>query len=99
VGQVLAEPAPAAQLRYTTAMWRYTRSLAFTATGRPEQAQSEHDSLAAITTATPAEATAGINSARTLLTLAERHLTGKMAATRGDTAAAATARRSGSRTS
>jgi tetratricopeptide (TPR) repeat protein len=89
--QVLAEPAPAPQLRYTTGMWQYTRGLALSATGRPEEAQAAHDSLAAIVGAVPAEAPAGINSAKKLLTLAERHLSGRIAAGRGDSAAAATA--------
>ena len=91
--RLLAEAAPAPQLRYTTGMWQYTRGLAFSATSRPEEAQAAHDSLAAIATAIPAEAPAGINSARKLLALAERHLTGRMAAARGDSAAAASAYR------
>ncbi len=89
--QVLAEPAPAAQLRYTTGMWQYVRGLALSATGRPEEAQAAHDSVATIVAAIPAEAPAGINSARKLLALAERHLSGRIAAAKGDSAAAASA--------
>ncbi len=88
---LLAEPAPAEHQRYTTGMWRYTRGLALAATGRTDEAQAEHDSVAAITAATPKEQPAGINSAKALLQLAERHLAGRVAAAKGDTAAAITA--------
>jgi hypothetical protein len=88
---LLAEPAPAEHQRYATGMWHYTRGLAFAATGRPGEAKAEHDSVVAIAGATPKEQPAGINSAKALLELAERHLTGRLAAARGDTAAATAA--------
>jgi hypothetical protein len=83
---MLAEPAPAEPLKYATAMWRYGRGLALTAKGRLDEAKAELDSVAAATQATPKEAAAGINSQKTLLSLAERHLAGKLAIARGDTA-------------
>jgi tetratricopeptide (TPR) repeat protein len=88
---LLAEPAPAAHQRYATGMWRYGRSLAFAAKGRHAEAKAEHDSVAAIAEATPKEAPAGINSAKVLLQLAERHSAGRLAAAQGDTAGAITA--------
>jgi tetratricopeptide (TPR) repeat protein len=45
--EMLAEPAPAASLKYATAMWRYGRGLAFTAKGRLPEAKAELDSVAA----------------------------------------------------
>ncbi|HEX6106559.1 MAG TPA: hypothetical protein VFZ26_13320, partial [Gemmatimonadales bacterium] len=89
--ELLAEPAPAEHQRYTRGMWHYTRGLALGATGRPEEARAEHDSLIAIAEATPKEQPAGINSAKALLRLAERHLAGRLAVAKGDTTAAATA--------
>jgi len=89
--ELLAEPAPAAHQRYATGMWHYARSLAFGAQGRPDEAKAEHDSVVAIAEATPKEAPAGINSAKALLQLAERHLAGRLAAVKGDTAAATAA--------
>ncbi|MGH7527757.1 MAG: tetratricopeptide repeat protein [Gemmatimonadales bacterium] len=86
--ELLGEPAPAPQLRYTTGMWRYGRGVAYAAKGKLDDAQAEHDSVAAIAAATPKEAPAGINSQKALLGLAERHLAGRIAAVRGDTAAA-----------
>jgi tetratricopeptide (TPR) repeat protein len=85
--EMLAEPAPAEPLKYATAMWRYGRGLAFTAKGRLDEAKAELDSVAAVARATPKEAPAGINTQKALLSLAERHLAGKLAIAKGDTAA------------
>lgn len=71
---LLREPAPPAELRYTTAVWHYTRGLAFVAQGRRAQAQVERDSLAAIAAALPADFMANINSGKSLLAIADRHL-------------------------
>jgi tetratricopeptide (TPR) repeat protein len=85
--EMLAEPAPAEPLKYATGMWRYARGLAFTAKGRLDEAQAELDSVGATVAATPKEAAAGINSQKAMLSLAERHLAGKLALAKGDTAA------------
>jgi hypothetical protein len=84
--EMLAEPAPAEPLKYATAMWRYSRGLAFTAKGRRDEAKAELDSVTAAVAATPKDAAAGINSQKALLSLAERHLAGKLALAKGDTA-------------
>jgi tetratricopeptide (TPR) repeat protein len=89
--EMLAEPAPATSLKYTTAMWRYSRGIALAAKGRPGEARAELDSVTATIAATPEEASAGINSQKRLLSLAERHLAGRLALANGDTAAAITA--------
>ena len=86
--EMLAEPAPAAALKYTTAMWRYSRGIALAAKGNTAEAQVELDSVAARAAATPADAMAGINSQKSMLSLAERHLAGRLALAKSDTAAA-----------
>jgi tetratricopeptide (TPR) repeat protein len=86
--ELLAEPAPRAELKYTMGMWHYTRGLAHAAKGRPAEAQAELDKVTAITTTIPAEQPAGINSARALLGVAQQHLGAKVALQRGDTARA-----------
>ena len=86
--EMIAEPAPAATLKYTTTMWRYSRGIALAAKGRAAEAEAELDSVAAAATATPKEAPAGINSQKSLLSLAERHLAGRLALAKGDTAGA-----------
>ena len=85
--EMLAEPAPAEPLKYARGMWRYGRGLAFTAKGRLDEAKAELDSVLAAATVMPKEAPAGINSQQRLLQLAERHLAGKLALAKGDTAA------------
>ncbi len=86
--ELLAEPAPAAHQRYTTGMWHYARSLAFAAKGKFDEAKAEHDSVVAIRDEIPQEQPAGINQAKNLLALAERHGAGRLAAAQGDTAGA-----------
>ena len=85
--EMLAEAAPPASLKYTTGMWRYGRGIALAAQGKTAEAQAELDSVAALTAATPKDAPAGINMQKNLLSLAERHLSGKVALAKGDTAA------------
>jgi tetratricopeptide (TPR) repeat protein len=91
---VLAEPAPPAGRVYQVAMWHYARGVAFARTGRPDEAA--HD-LAALQVAV-ADPKAGqlrlagdTATAASLLAIAEAHLRGELAATRGDTGAAVAA--------
>jgi tetratricopeptide (TPR) repeat protein len=86
--EMLAEPAPATSLKYTTAMWRYSRGIALAAKGRTDEARAELDSVTATIAVTPKEAAAGINSQKRMLSLAEQHLAGRLALAKGDTAAA-----------
>jgi tetratricopeptide (TPR) repeat protein len=77
--EILREPAPPPDLRYTTGMWHYARGVALAAKGRPEEVIAERDSLAAIAAATPPDAMAGLNSAAALLRLATDALDGESA--------------------
>ncbi|HVF58918.1 MAG TPA: hypothetical protein VNJ70_03785 [Thermoanaerobaculia bacterium] len=87
--EVLREPAPPAELLYTTGIWRYARGLAFAAGGRLDEAQGELDALAAHRAAVPPERTlAGYFKTVDMLRLAEDVLAGELAARRGDTAEA-----------
>jgi tetratricopeptide (TPR) repeat protein len=49
--EILAEPAPPADLRLTNGAWRYARALAYAATGHASEAAVERDSLASIASA------------------------------------------------
>ena len=89
--EILAEPAPAAELRYTTGIWRYARALALTGKARFPEARVEQDSLLAIIAATSPEQIVNFNSAKTMLQLAERHLAGRMAVAHADLPAAVAA--------
>jgi tetratricopeptide (TPR) repeat protein len=92
---VLKEPAPAAELRYTTGMWHYARGLAFAAQDMFDSAAVERDSVTAIAARVPPEQPANLNSARTLLRIAERHLAGETAARQQRTEQAVRALREG----
>jgi predicted Zn-dependent protease len=85
---VLAQPRPETELRYTTGMWHYTRGLAYSAKGKTGDARAELDSLEAIITATPADAMANLNPVKSLFAIAERHLAADLAARAGRTDAA-----------
>jgi tetratricopeptide (TPR) repeat protein len=80
---ILRQPAPPKDQRYTTGIWHYARALAYTAKGRSDSAAAERDKLVAIAKATPAEQMLNLNSARSLLTIAQAHLAGEMAAKQG----------------
>jgi len=83
--EVLREPAPPKDLRYTTGVWHYVRGLAYTAQGKISSATAERDRLVAISRAIPPEAAANLNSVRSLLAIAQSHLEGEMAAKQGRT--------------
>ncbi|HET7600357.1 MAG TPA: hypothetical protein VFK09_08695 [Gemmatimonadales bacterium] len=72
-------PDPSPELRYVTGMWRYTRGLALAATGKLPAAKAELDSVRAVAAATPADFGIGLNSAKALLHIAERHLAAEVA--------------------
>jgi len=77
--EILAEPAPPPDLRYTCGMWHYARGVALAATAKPEEAAAERDSVAAIAKAIPADVVEGLNHAAPLLRLATDALDGEMA--------------------
>ena len=81
--EILNEPPPAPELRFTAGMWRYARGLAYAAKGRVDEAEAEQESVATAAGATPEEATVGINSAQALLRIADRHLAAMIAVKRG----------------
>ena len=83
--EILKQPAPPQELRFTTGMWHYARALAYTAKGRAKSAASERDRLVEIGEATPPEQTMNLNSAKALLAVAQAHLAGEMAARAGRT--------------
>lgn len=81
--EILAEPEPPMDLRFTRGMWHFARGLALAATERPAEAKAARDSVAAIAAATPADALVSFNSAAALLRLAQHALAGETAARAG----------------
>ena len=88
--EILREPAPPAGMPYVTGVWRYSRGLAFAATGRPQEAARELAELETIRRGVPPERTlAGFFKTQDMLLLAAETLTGEIAARGGDGATAA----------
>jgi tetratricopeptide (TPR) repeat protein len=86
---LLQEKAPDPSLPYVTGAWRYTRGLAFAATGRPEAARAELAELRKLAETVPADRTlASFFKTADMLRLASEVLAGEIAARQGDTATA-----------
>jgi tetratricopeptide (TPR) repeat protein len=86
---VLAQPAPPAELPYVTGSWRYARGVALAATGRPEQARAELAALHALSRGVPPERTvAGFFKTADMLKLASLVLAAEISARAGDPGAA-----------
>ncbi len=72
--EILAEPAPNAEFRYTTGMWHYARGMAYAAKGELEKAKQEHQRLVEIAQATPDDQIVMQHKAVDLLNIAVNHL-------------------------
>ncbi|MBM4256551.1 MAG: hypothetical protein FJ147_11740 [Deltaproteobacteria bacterium] len=81
--EIRQQPAPSEELHYTTAIWHYTRGLAFAATKRLDEATGEQAKVAKIAETTPADRMIGQNSATALLNVAARTLAGEIAVRQG----------------
>jgi tetratricopeptide (TPR) repeat protein len=81
---VLAHPKPADDLPYPIGIWHYSRGLAFTSRRQLAKAETELDALREIVTDERLEGVTvwDINSAKSLIQIAERLLTGELAAQR-----------------
>lgn len=80
---ILKEPAPPADLTFTTGVWRYARGLAFAAKNRPDDALNEKKQLDAIVAKTPPDRIVGFNSANRLLAMASATLAGEIDSAQG----------------
>jgi tetratricopeptide (TPR) repeat protein len=84
---ILSEPRPPEESPFWTAVWHYARGLAFTATGKPDQAARELNSLEGIAAEKSLDGfrvTFSRNGAKAILDIAVEVLAGEMAAQQGD---------------
>jgi tetratricopeptide (TPR) repeat protein len=81
---VLAEPQPAADLRYLKSMWHHARGIAHNGLGDRAAALMELDSLRATAAGVPDDMIIILNSARAVLRVAELVLEARIAAAAGD---------------
>lgn len=82
--ELLREPAPHSFLPITTAMWRFSRGLAYAAKGEIRRATREQGAFRAAVKNVPADALMAINSAHTVLSIADHMLAGEIAYRKGD---------------
>ncbi len=83
-GELIRQPPPPKELRYTTAVWHYARGLAFAATTRFGSAEGELSNLRRSLKGLARAKTAEAKISRTLLKVAERVLAGEIAARKGE---------------
>ncbi|MBX3341387.1 MAG: hypothetical protein KF711_07340 [Nitrospira sp.] len=83
-GELIRQPPPPKELRYTTGLWHYVRGLAFAATTRFGSAEGELSNLRKSLKGLARAKTAEGKISRTLLKIAERVLAGEIAARKGD---------------
>ena len=84
---ILSEPRPPADSLFWTGVWHYARGLAFTATGKLDDAAQELDSQQSIAAQRSLEdyrVTFSRNGAKAILEIAVEVLAGELAAKRGD---------------
>ncbi|MGA3187001.1 MAG: hypothetical protein ABSF22_07795, partial [Bryobacteraceae bacterium] len=81
---ILKEPAPPADMTFTTGVWHYARGLAFAAKNRPDDALNEKNKLDAIVASTPPDRVVGFNSANRLLAMASATLAGAIDSAKGN---------------
>jgi tetratricopeptide (TPR) repeat protein len=86
--EILAAKAPPAGLQYAPGVWHYARGLALSVKGDYAGAAAERDSVAAVGTALAPDFPAGLNSAKTVLAIAEKHLAADIATRQGKRAEA-----------
>jgi tetratricopeptide (TPR) repeat protein len=81
---ILKEPAPPADMTFTTGVWHYARGLAFAAKNRPDDALNEKNKLDAIVASTPPDRIVGFNSENRLLAMGAATLAGAIDSAKGN---------------
>jgi len=81
---ILKEPAPPADLTFTTGVWHYARGLAFAAKNRPADALNEKNNLDALVASTPPARVVGFNSENRLLAMGAATLAGALDSANGN---------------
>jgi tetratricopeptide (TPR) repeat protein len=85
---LLAEPAPPDCLPFTTAMWRYSRAVAYAAKRDVDSARAAQVEFRAAVARVPADTLLAINLAHDVLRIADHLLAGEIAYAAGDSDAA-----------
>jgi tetratricopeptide (TPR) repeat protein len=86
---ILQMPQPDASMKTVTSFWHFARGLAFANTGKLQEAETEHKTLAEIEAATPADAIFSMpfnNKSRSILRIADDVLAARIACAKKDNA-------------
>jgi tetratricopeptide (TPR) repeat protein len=86
---ILQMPQPDASMKTVTSFWHFARGLAFANTGKLQEAEREHKTLAEIEVATPADAIFSMpfnNKSRSILRIADDVLAARIACAKKDNA-------------
>ncbi len=86
--ELLREPAPPEYFKYSTAMWRFSRGVAYAAKGQIREAEAEQAAFRRDVSDVPADQIAFINLARDLLAIGDHMLVGEIALAKKDYEAA-----------
>jgi tetratricopeptide (TPR) repeat protein len=82
--EVLREPGPPAHFPIATALWRFTRGVAYAAKGQVAEAEKERVAFAQAKAAVPKGAMVVLNPAETVLQIGKHVLDGEIAFRKGD---------------
>jgi tetratricopeptide (TPR) repeat protein len=82
--EILAAPRPEPELTATTAFWRYARSVALSALGRVDEAQTEFDALKEAVVAIEATRLLGNNDVRTVMEIGLKIAEGELEYRKGN---------------
>ncbi|HEY7535049.1 MAG TPA: hypothetical protein VH878_03805 [Thermodesulfobacteriota bacterium] len=81
---ILKSPKPNPETAITNAMWHFARGMAYAATGRFNNAETERKQFISVNKTIPAEATWDLNSANSVLKIPENVLDARIALARGN---------------
>jgi tetratricopeptide (TPR) repeat protein len=80
--EIMREPAPSEDMPFVRGLWHYARGLAQAATGRLNQAETEQGEIAKVAKNLPKDRTVETENLRQVLKVAEKVLSGEVAAKR-----------------
>src|SRR3989337_3219656 len=85
---ILKSPKPDSGMAITNAMWHFARGMAYAATGKVKEAESERKQFISATKTIPAGATWDLNNVNSVLEVAENVLDARIALAKGDNTSA-----------
>ncbi len=86
--QILKMPKPAKEMLVTNALWHYARGVALAGKGQTAEARKEREAFASAAKGVPGETPFGLNTAGSVMKIAEHSLDARIAAAKGDHKAA-----------